>query len=349
LHIYLGPEGYGGAAPAPSCGFGGQRLSLARTASRAVAANIGYFVERLLKSIALATLPAPALNVLRRIYRRRSMELVTVKLEGETVRNLEWEMVPDEDGAWEGTAGWCHNSIALRQVEKWDAFIDSLLRAQPLGRSHEAAPDAPIDVSSHNTIMTFAYVLGRIASCRKDASPSVLDWGGGIGHYYQYARALYPSTAWDYSVKDLQALCEAGASRNLGAKFISKDAIVFSRDYDLVFASSSLHYTRDIYGLTERLCSAAASYLMVTRMPFVEKHDDFVVVQRPHRYGYHTEYAGWFTNRSRFQRFVEERGFVLEREFLLAERPFVPNAPEQCLYRGFLFRRVAGKPNQGAG
>lgn len=38
--------------------------------------------------------------------------------------------------------------------------------------------------------------------------------------------------------------------------------------------------------------------------------------------------------------FVTSRGFALEREFLLSERPYVPNAPEQCHYRGFLFRRV---------
>jgi hypothetical protein len=84
---------------------------------------------------------------------------------------------------------------------------------------------------------------------------------------------------------------------------------------------------------------------MVTRSPFVEQHNDFVVVQRPYKYGYMTEYPGWFVNVSRFVQFVESRGLQLEREFMLDERPWVANAPEQCRYRGFLFKKAA--PDSG--
>lgn len=253
----------------------------------------------------------------------------------------EWEMMPDEDAVWRASEGWSHSSIAERQTEKWEAFVDAFNGSQPFGRSHEAAVDAPIDVSAHNTVMIFAYLLGRIAAERSEGAPSVLDWGGGIGHYYQYARALYPATTFDYWIKDLPELCAAGAPRNPGACFVSDEKEALGRSYDLVFASSSLHYTRDVYGLVKNLCKAAERYFMVTRTPFIESHNDFVVVQRPHRYGYLTEYAGWFLNRTRFQNFVSTCGFVLDREFLLAERPHVENAPEQCHYRGFLFRRIS--------
>jgi hypothetical protein len=56
-------------------------------------------------------------------------------------------------------------------------------------------------------------------------------------------------------------------------------------------------------------------------------------------YGYMTEYPGWFISRQRLLDFVFARGFVLERQFLVAEEPSVPNAPEQAHYYGFLFRR----------
>jgi hypothetical protein len=79
---------------------------------------------------------------------------------------------------------------------------------------------------------------------------------------------------------------------------------------------------------------------MITRTPFLDTHDDFVVVQRPHLFGYTTEYPGWFLNRRRVIDFVTRRGLSLEREFLVSERPYVPNAPEQAQYRGFLFRRA---------
>jgi len=124
------------------------------------------------------------------------------------------------------------------------------------------------------------------------------------------------------------------------ASFVSDEVGTLSRRYDLVFASSSLHYTRDCYGLLDRLCASAARWLMVTRTPFVETHDDFVVVQRPHMFGYMTEYPGWFLNRKRVIEFVTQRGFSLDREFLVAERPYVSNAPEQAQYRGLLFRRA---------
>jgi len=41
-------------------------------------------------------------------------------------------------------------------------------------------------------------------------------------------------------------------------------------------------------------------------------------------------------------RFMQSRGYQLDREFLNDERPQVTNAPEQCSYRGFLFKRADG-------
>jgi hypothetical protein len=65
-------------------------------------------------------------------------------------------------------------------------------------------------------------------------------------------------------------------------------------------------------------------------------------VQRPYMYGYMTEYPGWFMNRTRLFEFMNKRGFSLERQFLVAEQPNVPNSPEPAHYYGFLFRRSAG-------
>ncbi len=305
--------------------------------------NWPYGMSRLLaalRSAARAWLPPSSAAWLRRLAGRGVVEVVGEG--GERKMKPDWEMVPDTDDAWTSSAGWAHQSITTRQAAKWPAFVESLGGGRPLGRSHEAEPDSPLDVTAHNTAMTFGYVLGRCIAESRDGPTSVLDWGGGIGHYYLYARHLFPRARLDYTVKELASLCRMGTALNKGAKFLDDECEVLSLPYDLVFASSSLHYTRDIYGLTARLCAAAAGYLFVTRTPFVDEAPDFVVVQRPYRYGYHTEYAGWFLNRSRFIGFVEDRGFELDREFMLAERPHVPNAPEQCTYRGFLFRRVRG-------
>ncbi len=250
----------------------------------------------------------------------------------------EWEMVADADEAWTADGGWIHDSILRTQLDKWPDFLHSVEGSRALGQSHEAAAGSPADYATHNTIMSFGYVLGRVAQQRE--SVSVLDWGGGLGHYYVYARALFPDLKLDYVIKDFPGFCEAGGKLLPDAKYLSDESEALSRAYDFVFASSSLPYTRDLYGLVAKLCDSAADWLMITRTPMIEHHDDFVVVQRPHMYGYMTEYAGWFINRRRLVDFVVARGFCLEREFLVAEEPNVSNAPERAFDRGLLFRRT---------
>lgn len=302
--------------------------------------TFGHHLRGLARASARRVLPDPALAWLRGRLSRPMVEVVAA--DGSTQARLEWEMMPDTDAVWGGAEGWSHASIAARQVAKWDAFLAAIAPPLPIGRSHEAAPDADLDVSAHNTAMSFAYVLGRVLAEAAPAAPSILDWGGGIGHYYRYARALFPDSRFDYVIKDFAELCEAGAARNQGARFVATDETALAGRHDLVFASSSLHYARDVFGLLDRLAAASFRYLFVTRTPFVEQSEDFVVVQRPHRYGYMTEYAGWFLNRGKFEKFLAGRGLALEREFMLAERPHVPNAPEQCRYLGLLFRRQSG-------
>ena len=251
----------------------------------------------------------------------------------------EWEMVADTDEVWTAHDGWVHDSILRTQLDKWPDFLRSVEGPKPLGQSHEAAAGAAADYATHNTIMSFGYALGRVAEGRK--SVRVLDWGGGLGHYYVYASTLFPDLKLDYVIKDFPGFCEAGRKLLPDAKYLSDDAEALSRSYDLVFASSSIPYTRDLYGLVGRLCDSAAGWLMITRTPMIENHDDFVVVQRPHMYGYRTEYAGWFINRRRLVDFVVARGFSLERQFLVAEEPNLPNAPERAFDCGLLFRRTA--------
>jgi putative methyltransferase (TIGR04325 family) len=249
-------------------------------------------------------------------------------------------MVPDTDSAWTAYEGWAHRSIVEAQRSKWNGFIRAAARPRPLGQSHEAAADVPPNVASHNTVMSFGYALALAA--RGTDRLRVLDWGGGLGHYYVYARELLPEIALDYVVKDLPGLCAAGRELLPDVAFVSNDDEALAQRYDLVFASSSLHYARHHYRLLDRLCDSAARWLMVTRAPMIQQHDDFVVVQRPHMYGYMTEYAGWFMNKDRFLNHIAARGLALEREFVVGEAAHVPNAPENAQFAGFLFSRPAG-------
>jgi len=294
------------------------------------------------KRIAVLLLPPLLTDLLRRILRpepaRRGGSIM------QEIRNVmqpEWEAVPET--GWIATDGWLHPSIVDTQVAKWDGFAESIARPHPLGVAHEAPRGAPVNVSSHNIIMTFGYVLGRAIVSRSSGPVSVLDWGGGIGHYALMARELYPEASIRYTICELQPLVEAGRKLVADAAFTADGEAALNKSYDLVYASSSLQYVRDLYPLLAKIAQNGSRWIMICRMPFVDVADDFVVVQRPQRYGYETEYTGWFLNRNKFVSFMQTHGYRLEREFLNDERPVVTNAPEQCSYRGFLFER-SGAP-----
>jgi putative methyltransferase (TIGR04325 family) len=220
------------------------------------------------------------------------------------------------------------------QLSRWPAFVELAGGTEPFGRSHESAV-ADLDYALHNTVMSFGYVLARAAYQRDRLS--ILDWGGGIGHYYIYSRALMPELTVDYSCYDLPSLAEGGRKVLPQVDFAASEEAALSRRYDLVLASSSLQYSREWRTKLANLAGVCDKYLYVTRQPFVQQAPSFVVVQHPFRHGYETEYPGWFLNEREFLNAAEEVGLTLVREFLINEHPPVPDGPEQADYRGFLF------------
>jgi len=287
-----------------------------------------------MRALAKQLLPPLIANLLRRYIQRHPNAMVVTAVRGKP----QWEYSPDGEACWDALPGWNVSSIVEMQRQKWPTFLNALAGRGPLGVSHEAAEISATHYAAHNTLMSFAYVLARASHERRRLS--LLDWGGGCGHYAVISRAIMPEVALHYTCKDVPLLCELGRELLPGDRFVDTDAEALAYCYDLIFVSSSLHYSRDVYATLKGLCDASQGWLMVTRQPVVETAEDFVVIQRPYAYGYETEYPGWFLNRGNFIAFVERQGFRLEREFLVDEKPEVYNAPEQCRYAGFLFRRI---------
>jgi putative methyltransferase (TIGR04325 family) len=168
-------------------------------------------------------------------------------------------------------------------------------------------------------------------------SISVLDWGGGIGQYYLLAKALVPELRVDYHCREVPQLAQYGAQLFPEQHFYTDDSC-FQRNYDFVFASSSLQYSEDWETVLARLVGVTRGYLLLTRLPTVDNVPSFVFLQRPYAYGYNTEYLGWCLNRQSLLTAAQERRLTLIREFVVAERPYIFRAPEQCRYKGFLFK-----------
>jgi putative methyltransferase (TIGR04325 family) len=249
----------------------------------------------------------------------------------------EWEYVPE---GWSRRAGgWDAEGVLATYRAKWPAFVSALAGPGPLGVSHEAPLEeiqAAGDLDAHNLLVSFAYVLALAAQGRERLS--VLDWGGGVGHYYAIASAVLPGFEIDYHARDLPLLAAEGRRLFPEASFYDDDSCL-ERRYDLVVASSSLQYSERWQETLAGLARAAEGYLYVTRVPVASGSPSFVVLQRAERHGYGTEYLGWVLGREELLGAARAQGLELVREFLLGARLSAPGAPEDPVeHRGFLFR-----------
>lgn len=259
----------------------------------------------------------------------------------------EWEYVPEGWRRGDARAeGWHDFSIVETQRRNWATYAQLVRGVGPLGFHFFAKGEiVPNDQNAHNAFMTFAYVLARAAHGRDRLS--VLDWGGGIGYYALLAQALLPEVAYDYVVKELPELAELGRELMPWVKFETDDESCLSDRYDLVLASSSLQYAQDWQSLLGRLAAAAKPWLLVARLPVCRHAKSFAVVQRPHGYGYLTEYISWVLNRDEVLSCTTQHGLTLEREFLAGQRMPIHNAPEASQPLGFLFRCAAIERDDG--
>lgn len=276
--------------------------------------------------------PPALVNYARRVVRSRQEAQITLPPTGPA----EWEYIPE---GWlyqsPGEQGWNVESVVKTQLARWPQFLSTVQGVGPLGISHEAPNPTAQDLSQHNIIMSFAYVLALAA--HEKGRLSVLDWGSGIGHYYVLARALMPQIELDYHCKDLPLLCEAGSKLLPDAHFCADESCL-KRTYDLVLASGSLQYSEDWRGTAASLARASKQYVYIARLPMVRTSPSFVALQRPHRCGYLTEYLTWFLNRDELVRQLSICGMTLMREFLMPSQFVIPNAPAVGELGAFLFR-----------
>jgi putative methyltransferase (TIGR04325 family) len=245
---------------------------------------------------------------------------------------VEWEFVPE--GWRRPVKGWAVDSVARGYRDKWPDYVAAIQAPNPLGVHHETAQVTTGDPGAHNMLVTFAYVVSLAARGRERLS--VLDWGGGLGHYHALARSAVPGLELEYHVKETPATAAAGAEVSPEVVFHDDDSCLDGR-YDLVVASSSLQYEQDWRSLLRRLAAAAGRQLYVARVPVALRADSFVVIQRPYAHGYDTEYLGWVLNR---RELLDAVPLALAREFLLDARFSPPGAPEDPVeHRSFLFNR----------
>jgi len=243
--------------------------------------------------------------------------------------------------------GWDYQSVVDAHLAPWPDFRAGAQSTAPFALSREPGGANEVNCGLHNAIMSFGYVLARATERRTRLS--MLDWEGGVGDHYVYARALLPDLDPDYHCRELPLLAKGGRLVLPEATFHTDDETAFARHYDFVMASSSIQHVRDWRATLKRLATVTDGYMYLTRVPVVEHAPSYVVLQRPDTRGYETEYPGWFLNRDEFLSATAGLGLTLLREFLIWERPVVPNAPEAADLRGFLFSATGRRATSPAG
>jgi putative methyltransferase (TIGR04325 family) len=284
-------------------------------------------------------LPKPLLSVARRSLRSIMPPFVVAG-----IRRLRHEWVYAE-GGWPveedvESGGWAASGVVESYRAGFASFRAAIRPQEPLGIPHEVHAGQEFwnnDPPAHNLVLTYGYVLARAA--RSSDRVSVLDWGGGLGNYYLLSRELLPEVELDYHCKEVAPIAAAGRLELPQVTFHDSDSCL-NRRYDLVLVSSSLHYEENWQSRLAALAGAAGRYLYIARLPVALDGGSFVVVQRPYRRGYATEYAGWVLGREEFLHVATGVGLVLEREFLSEDSWKAPGAPSETVSRSYLFRRA---------
>ncbi|WP_373478951.1 hypothetical protein [Geminocystis sp.] len=252
----------------------------------------------------------------------------------------EWQYIPE---GWEAQKkdsnikGWNVESVLEAYQKTWAGFVENIEGTLPLAISPEWYSRKRDNLIFHNMIMTYGYVLSF--SSRNKSSISMLDWGGGIGHYYLFSKKLCPDLQINYHCKDLPILAKYGQTLFPEAHFYSDESCL-NQKYDFILASGSLHFSEDWQSTLKALAEVTQEHLFITRLPIVYQVSSYAMIQRAYKYGYDTEYLGWCLNKDEFIRCATNCGLKLIQEFYNGENPDILNAPESCQYMGFLFKKI---------
>jgi putative methyltransferase (TIGR04325 family) len=212
-------------------------------------------------------------------------------------------------------------------VAKEQAYCEALIARVRAGEPM-LYPDG--DANSKNAV--FGYVLALAAGSR--GKVSVLDYGGNMGEFYWFGRAMVPDVQLDYHVKELSSVAEAGRRLSPDVTWHTDDACL-DASYDLVMFSSSIQCLRDWRDVLYRAARSTRGYLLLSDVGTARNVPTFVAT---HREGGHT-CMQMALNRSEVIETAERGGLRLIREFPMGPHPPIVNAPEQPVCTGWLFRR----------
>jgi putative methyltransferase (TIGR04325 family) len=271
--------------------------------------------------------------------------LLEDKLRGMSHRQATLEYAP---GGWKSPqgsrmTGWNAESIVQSKKAQWDEFFQLVRGTGPLVFSPESADVSDTQkLSVHDVYMTYAYVLALAAHHKTRVS--VLDYGGGLGHFYQIGKMLLPAVTLEFHCRELPLMAETGKMLNPEVCWYTDESFL-KRSYDLVMVNASLQYIHHWQDTLGRIGAAVneEGYLLLTRLPVVQG-PSFAAIQRM----YGSEMMHWQLNQDAVLEVVESTGLRLVREMFIGDRPYIKGAPMRCELKGWLFKRESAEEKKTA-
>ena len=122
--------------------------------------------------------------------------------------------------------------------------------------------------------------VGIVTQMPREKQPiKVLDFGGGGGHCYWVARRFFPEIQFEWHVVETEELCSAANLR------LAREGLRFYKDlaelpdtnvvYDLIFANSSIQYTKEPFETLKKILEIGTSLLFITRTPLAYGQTDY--------------------------------------------------------------------------
>lgn len=148
-----------------------------------------------------------------------------------------------------------------------DEVLTKVVVAKGRQFAEKIASTKELDLTSLRTF------IGLAASLNKKKL-SVIDFGGAAGTHYFIAKTVLSDIELDWRVVETPAMVTEAKRQGLESDelrfFDELDAASDKGSVDLVFASSSVHYTPKPYEFLAALASIDTSVLMVTRTPVTD-------------------------------------------------------------------------------
>jgi len=230
--------------------------------------------------------------------------------------------------------GWNDKSIIEGKETAFKQIEEVLSSSYKVAFSYESRNlTADQNLEYHNINMTFAYVLTLAAHLKTKVS--VLDWGSGIGHYYLMSKRFLPGVEIDYHCVEVPEMAKLGKMINKNVSWYSANNYL-KNTYDLVMINASLQYVKEWKSFFKEISSCIGNYLFVTRIPTVENVEGYVAIQNENG----VKMLHQQINSKELVSTVEGCGFQTMFEFLIGDKPFIKNAPEQCEMKGWLFKKT---------